>query len=132
MTEKGWVRKLWPWLARHKKDVVLAFGVAIVGMVIAALTPVVEKVLFDNIHQHPKAAIWPWLRPSLGATPNGVPQAQDDVRSFRFAPARLFRGSWSATQSGASSVGPSKRVGGKAPPCLSLKPGVAPKRSPAI
>src|SRR5436305_3794236 len=59
--QKGWVRKLWPWLRRHKKDVYLAFGVAIVGMVIAALTPVVEKVLFDNIQLHPKAAIWPWL-----------------------------------------------------------------------
>src|SRR5438874_7772637 len=58
---KGWVRRLWPWLARHKKDVFLAFGVAIVGMVIAALTPVVEKVLLDNITLHPDAAIWPWL-----------------------------------------------------------------------
>jgi len=59
--EKGWIRQLWPWLARHKKDVYLAFGVAIVGMVIAALTPVVEKVLLDNINLHPDAAIWPWL-----------------------------------------------------------------------
>ena len=59
--EKGWIRQLWPWLARHKKDVYLAFGVAIVGMVIAALTPVVEKVLLDNITLHPDAAIWPWL-----------------------------------------------------------------------
>ena len=35
------------------------------------------------------------------------------MRSFRFASARSFRGSWSATQSGASSVGPSEHVGGK-------------------
>ena len=35
------------------------------------------------------------------------------MRSFRFASARLSRGSWSATQSGASSVGPSEHVGGK-------------------
>jgi ATP-binding cassette subfamily B protein len=59
--EKGWVRTLWPWLARHKKDVYLAFGVAIVGMVIAALTPVVEKVLLDDITLHPNHTIWPWL-----------------------------------------------------------------------
>jgi ATP-binding cassette subfamily B protein len=52
---------LWPWLARHKKDVYLAFGVAIVGMVIAALTPVVEKVLLDDITLHPNHTIWPWL-----------------------------------------------------------------------
>ncbi len=59
--ERGWVRKLWPWLARHRKDVFLAFGVAIVGMVIAALTPVVEKVLLDDITLHPNHTIWPWL-----------------------------------------------------------------------
>ena len=35
------------------------------------------------------------------------------MRSFHLASARSFRGSWSATQSGASSVGPSKHVGGK-------------------
>jgi hypothetical protein len=41
------------------------------------------------------------------------------VRSFRLASARWFPGSWSATQSGASSVGPSEHVGGKwIPPCL--------------
>src|SRR5947199_6619985 len=59
--EKGWIRRCGPWLARYRKYVYLAFGVAIVGMVIAALTPVVEKVLLDNITRHPKAAIWPWL-----------------------------------------------------------------------
>src|SRR5438874_1045736 len=58
---KGWVRKLWPWLAKHRKDVFLAFGVAIVGMIIAALTPVVEKVLLDDITLHPNQTIWPWL-----------------------------------------------------------------------
>jgi hypothetical protein len=36
---------------------------------------------------------------------------QDDARSFRSASALFFRGSWSATQSGASSVGPSKTRG---------------------
>src|SRR4029079_18667825 len=49
----------------------------------------------------------------LGAAPNGEPPERGDVRSFRFASARSFHGSWSATQSGASSVGPSKHVGGK-------------------
>ena len=51
------------------------------------------------------------------------------MRSFRFASARSFRGSWSAIQSGASSVGPSEHVGGtKIPPCLFAKsPGAAPR-----
>ena len=56
------------------------------------------------------------------------------MRSFRLAEVRSFRGSWSATQSGASSVGPSEHVGGKkVPPCLFAEsPGAAPKRPPAI
>jgi len=57
--EPGWIRKLWPWLANHKGDVFLAFGVAIVGMVIAALTPVVEKVLLDDVVLHHRKSLWP-------------------------------------------------------------------------
>src|SRR5436190_16869644 len=59
--ERGWVRRLWPYLAAHRRNVFLAFGVAIVGMVIAALTPVVEKILLDDITLHPDHTIWPWL-----------------------------------------------------------------------
>src|SRR4051794_18873316 len=60
-SDKGWIRRLLPWLANHKKDVFLAFGVAIVGMVIAALTPVVEKIVLDDITLHPEHKLWPWL-----------------------------------------------------------------------
>src|SRR6202162_1602783 len=68
-----------------------------------------------------------------GAEPNGILAEQNDARSFRSASARLFRGSSSATQSGASSVGPSKkRWRQKAPPYRSLKARRGAKRSPAI
>ena len=46
---------------------------------------------------------------------------QGDALSFCSAAARFFRRSRSATQSGASSVGPSEHVGGKRAACLSLK-----------
>jgi hypothetical protein len=42
-----------------------------------------------------------------------VTRQQGDARSFGFASAQSLRGSWSASQSGASSVGPSEHVGGK-------------------
>jgi hypothetical protein len=55
------------------------------------------------------------------------------VRRFRLASARSFRGSWSATQSGVSSVGPSEHVGGKwHRRIFCCSPGAAPKRLPAI
>jgi len=59
---------------------------------------------------------------SLGAPPNAIPE-QNDARSFRSASARFFPGS-SATQSGASSVGPSEHFGGKSA-ALSLAEGPA-------
>src|ERR1700679_3277572 len=48
---------------------------------------------------------------SPGAPPNAIPE-ENDARSFRSASALVFPGS-SATQSGASSVGPSEHIGGK-------------------
>jgi len=57
---------------------------------------------------------------------------QDDAQSFRSASALFFRGSWSATQSGASSVGPSEHVGGKRRRLVCRwRPGAAPKKAPA-
>jgi len=63
----GWIRRLLPYLARHKRNVVLAFGVAIIGMVIAAFTPYVEKVLLDDVVLHHRRSMWPWLSMLLAA-----------------------------------------------------------------
>ena len=46
---RGWIRGLLPFLANHRRNVALAFGAAVVGMVIQALTPVVEKVIVDDV-----------------------------------------------------------------------------------
>ena len=53
------------------------------------------------------------------------------MRGFRLAEVRSFRGSWSATQSGASSVGPSEHVGGKQipPSIFSMSLRQKPRRS---
>ncbi|HEY2814089.1 MAG TPA: ABC transporter ATP-binding protein [Acidimicrobiales bacterium] len=57
----GWLRRLGPFLMAHKKHVGIAFGVSIGGQAISALTPVVEKVIIDDViisHNRPLA---PWL-----------------------------------------------------------------------
>src|SRR5205823_237683 len=45
----GWVRRLLPFLAAHKGNVAIAFGVSIFGMIVTALTPVIEKVVIDDV-----------------------------------------------------------------------------------
>ncbi len=47
-TEPGWVRKLWPFLKRHKRLVLVAFGVAIAGQVITSLLPLVQRAIIDD------------------------------------------------------------------------------------
>ena len=47
-TEPGWIRKLWPFLVRHKKSVLIAFGVAILGQVITSIMPLVQRAIVDN------------------------------------------------------------------------------------
>ena len=46
---RGWVRRMLPFLAAHKRNVFLAFGVAIVGQGVTSLTPYIEKVIIDNV-----------------------------------------------------------------------------------
>ena len=57
----GWIRRLAPFLGAHRRNVIIAFGAAVVGQGVAALTPVIEKVVIDGGivgHTRPVA---PWL-----------------------------------------------------------------------
>src|SRR4051812_16265713 len=45
----------------HKRNVAIAFGVSIVGQVVAALTPLVEKTIVDDVIVHHRAPLAPWL-----------------------------------------------------------------------
>ncbi|MDP9387580.1 MAG: ABC transporter ATP-binding protein/permease [Actinomycetota bacterium] len=55
------MRRLLPYLRAHGRDVVVAFGAAVVGLTVTALTPLVQKVIVDDVvlgHRRPLA---PWL-----------------------------------------------------------------------
>ncbi len=57
----GWMRRLSPFVAVHRRNVFIALGVSIAGQAVAALTPIVEKIIVDDVivsHQRPLA---PWL-----------------------------------------------------------------------
>ena len=63
----GWIRRLWPYLRAHFRDVVLGFGAAIAGLIITALLPLVQKVIIDDVILERRRSLAPWLILLLGA-----------------------------------------------------------------
>jgi ATP-binding cassette subfamily B protein len=57
----GWIRRLWPFLAVHRRNIMLALAFSVSGMIVTALTPVVEKVIVDRVITGHQGRLWPWL-----------------------------------------------------------------------
>ncbi|MEY2399365.1 MAG: ATP-binding cassette, subfamily bacterial, partial [Actinomycetota bacterium] len=57
----GWIRRLSPFLLAHRRNVLAAFGVAVVGQAVAALTPVISKTIVDDVIIHHRRALAPLL-----------------------------------------------------------------------
>ena len=57
----GWIKRLWPFVAAHKRDVLVAFGVSVAGQGIYALVPVVERMVIDDVIVAHRRAVWPLL-----------------------------------------------------------------------
>jgi ATP-binding cassette subfamily B protein len=57
----GWIRRLSPFLLAHKRDVGLAFGMAVAGQAVNATTPIFEKIVIDDIVTPSHRSIAPWL-----------------------------------------------------------------------
>jgi len=57
----GWIRRLSPFLMAHRRNVTIAFGAAIAGQAVAAVTPVFEKVIIDDGIVTQSRPVWPWL-----------------------------------------------------------------------
>ncbi|MDQ1395311.1 MAG: ATP-binding cassette, subfamily bacterial, partial [Acidimicrobiaceae bacterium] len=58
---RGWIRRLLPYLAAHKRNVGLAFGVAILGQGVTSLAPVLERVIIDDVILNHRRPLAPWL-----------------------------------------------------------------------
>jgi ATP-binding cassette subfamily B protein len=57
----GWLRRLLQWLAPHKLNVGIALGAGLLGTGVAGLTPVVQKIVVDDVTGGTGDAIAPWL-----------------------------------------------------------------------
>ena len=58
---RGWIRRLLPFLFAHKRNLFLAFGSALVGQALTGLTPLVQKVIIDDVIVGGRRSLTPWL-----------------------------------------------------------------------
>lgn len=58
---KGWIRRLAPWLAPHRRKVILAFGAALLGSAMTAAGPAIQRQVVDNVILHHRSPLAPWL-----------------------------------------------------------------------
>ena len=56
-----WGRRLWGYMIRHRRDVVLALAAAAVGSSCQAAVPLVEREIVDHVILHHGSRLWPWL-----------------------------------------------------------------------
>jgi ATP-binding cassette subfamily B protein len=60
-SQPGWVRRLWTFVIRHRRNVVLAMVAAILGTAAQTLVPLIARQIVDNVVVSRQDALWPWL-----------------------------------------------------------------------
>ena len=66
-TKGGWIRRLWPFLARHRRKVFIAFGVSLGHDASSrSLIPLIERAVVDNVIVEQNRALWPLLALLVG------------------------------------------------------------------
>jgi ATP-binding cassette subfamily B protein len=59
--QRGWIRRLLPFLRPHRRNATIAFSAALLGGAISAATPAVERQIVDNVILHHRSPLAPWL-----------------------------------------------------------------------
>ncbi|HEY3673839.1 MAG TPA: ABC transporter transmembrane domain-containing protein, partial [Acidimicrobiia bacterium] len=62
----SWIRRLWPFLARHRRKVFIAFGVSLGTTLITVAIPLIERAVVDNVIVTEQRALWPLLALLVG------------------------------------------------------------------
>ena len=57
----GWIRRLWPFLMAHRRNVIIAFGMAVLGQVVSAFTPILSRAVVDDGIVAQTRPVWPFL-----------------------------------------------------------------------
>ncbi len=56
-----WVRRLWAYMLKHRRDMILALSAAVIGSVCQTLVPLIERQIVDQVIIHHTTPLWPWL-----------------------------------------------------------------------
>jgi ATP-binding cassette subfamily B protein len=59
--ETHWVRRLWGYMLRHRRNVVLSIGAAVIGALGQTAVPLVARQVVDTVIEHHSSPLWPWL-----------------------------------------------------------------------
>ncbi len=78
----GWVRRLWGYMLRHRRDVVLSLAAAVLGSSCQTVVPLIEREIVDGVIIDHNSALWPWLVLLIGLA----------LAGFGFAYIRRYRG----------------------------------------
>jgi len=57
----GWARRLLVFLRPYRRDALLALGASVAGLAVAGLTPLVQKVIIDDVVLADRRSLAPWL-----------------------------------------------------------------------
>ncbi|MES2172028.1 MAG: ABC transporter ATP-binding protein [Actinomycetota bacterium] len=61
MSEPGWIRRLWNYMLRHRRGVIISFGAALLGSACQVVVPLVARQVVDNVIIAKTAPLLPWL-----------------------------------------------------------------------
>ncbi len=62
----GWVRRLWGYMLRHRRAVVLSVGAAILAAICQTLVPLVARQVVDEVVARRVSDLWAWLLALVG------------------------------------------------------------------
>jgi ATP-binding cassette, subfamily B, bacterial len=57
----GWLRRLLGYVLRHRRDVAISFGAAVLGAACQAGAPLLERQIVDGVIVERSESLWPWL-----------------------------------------------------------------------
>jgi len=59
--QQGWLRRLIGYVLRHRRDVAISFGAAVLGAACQAGAPLLERQIVDGVIIERSESLWPWL-----------------------------------------------------------------------
>ncbi|QRP43417.1 ABC transporter ATP-binding protein [Amycolatopsis sp. FDAARGOS 1241] len=77
-----WLRRLGGYVLRHRRELLIAFGAAVLGSACQTVVPLLERQIVDGVILSGSASLWPWLVALLVLS----------AAAFLFAYQRRYRG----------------------------------------